>query len=227
MIGAFDAVALGKLSNQNIHALKDEDLIIVYHPNFKNEALRLAEHRVKHSGFKVLAADVNEIYNEFSGGKVDPGAIRDMARLLLFRNPNFRYLLLFGDGSYDYKGIVKDIPVENFIPVYETDESLDPIEGFPSDDFYALLGDNEGVGLKGGLDVYVGRLPAKNMEDAKVLVDKIIHYDTSHATLGDWRLRNGFVGVATPFYVENGIKYLQGKNIKDGKIDPKGLIYIS
>lgn len=68
---------------------------------------------------------------------------------------------MFGDGSYDYKGIVKDIPVENFIPVYETDESLDPIEGFPSDDFYALLGDNEGVGLKGGLDVYVGRLPAK------------------------------------------------------------------
>ncbi len=194
VIGAFEAVALGKLSNQNIHALKDEDLIIVYHPNFKNEALRLAEHRVKHSGFKVLAADVNEIYNEFSGGKVDPGAIRDMARLLLFRNPNFRYLLLFGDGSYDYKGIVKDIPVENFIPVYETDESLDPIEGFPSDDFYALLGDNEGVGLKGGLDVYVGRLPAKNMEDAKVLVDKIIHYDTSPATLGDWRLRNGFVG---------------------------------
>ena len=41
------------------------------------------------------------------------------------------------------------------------------------------------------------------------------------------KIRNGFVGVATPFYVENGIKYLQGKNIKDGKIDPKGLIYIS
>ena len=39
------------------------------------------------------------------------------------------------------------------------------------------------------------------------------------------KIRNGFVGVATPFYVENGIKYLQGKNIKDGKIDPKGLIY--
>lgn len=41
------------------------------------------------------------------------------------------------------------------------------------------------------------------------------------------KIRNGFVGIATPFYVENGIKYLQGKNIKDGKIDPKGLIYIS
>ena len=54
---------------------------------------------------------------------------------------------------------------------------------------------------------------------------------------GDWslnplkkffpKIRNGFVGVATPYYVENGIKYLQGKNIKDGKIDPTGLIHIS
>ena len=54
---------------------------------------------------------------------------------------------------------------------------------------------------------------------------------------GDWslnplkkffpKIRNGFVGVATPYYVENGIKYLQGKNVKDGKIDPTGLIHIS
>lgn len=54
---------------------------------------------------------------------------------------------------------------------------------------------------------------------------------------GDWqfhpledsfpKIRNGFVGIATPFYVEQGVKYLQGKNIKEGKIDPTGLIYIS
>ena len=41
------------------------------------------------------------------------------------------------------------------------------------------------------------------------------------------KIRNGFVGVATPYYVEKGVKYLQGKNVKDGKIDPTGLIYIS
>ena len=54
---------------------------------------------------------------------------------------------------------------------------------------------------------------------------------------GDWlsaplkkyfpKIRNGFVGVATPYYVDKGVKYLQGKNVKDGKIDPAGLIYIS
>ena len=41
------------------------------------------------------------------------------------------------------------------------------------------------------------------------------------------KIRNGFVGVATPYYVDYGVKYLQGKNIKNGKIDDKGLIYIN
>ena len=40
-------------------------------------------------------------------------------------------------------------------------------------------------------------------------------------------IRNGFVGTATPYYTDNGIKYLQGKNIKNNKIDPSGMIFIS
>lgn len=190
---AFEPVPLGKLGNQNLHAMEAENMIIVYHPLFKDEALKLAAHRQQVSGFKVLAASTDQVYNEFSSGRTDPGAIRDMARLLYERNPAFRYLLLFGDGSYDYKGLVKDLPAENFVPVYETDESLDPIDGFPSDDFYGLLGPEEGEGLKGGLDVFVGRLPAKNAEEAMILVNKIIHYETSPETYGDWRLRSGYV----------------------------------
>ncbi|MBK9737689.1 MAG: type IX secretion system sortase PorU [Saprospiraceae bacterium] len=190
--GAFEPMALGKISNQNLHRIKDEKMIIVYHPIFKSEALRLAEHRQNISGFKVIAAETNEVYNEFSSGKVDPAAIRDMAKLLLNRNPDFRYLLLFGDGSYDYKGLVKEINSENFVPVYETDESFNPIDGFPSDDFYGLLGDQEGVNLIGGMDIYIGRLPAKSVEEAKTLVDKIVHYETSEDVYGDWRLRNGY-----------------------------------
>jgi len=38
---------------------------------------------------------------------------------------------------------------------------------------------------------------------------------------------NGFVGTATPFYVKEGIRYLQGKNIKTNKIISEGLIYVS
>jgi len=46
--------------------------------------------------------------------------------------------------------------------------------------------------------------------------------------LGDMfpKVRNGFVGTATPYYDNEGIPYLQGKNVKSGAIDPKGLIRI-
>lgn len=191
--GALEPVAMGKISPQNLHAMDNEDMIIVYHPNFKQEAERLADFRSKQSGLKILLASTDQIFNEFGGGKADPAAIRDMARLLLYRNPDFKYLLLFGDGSYDYKGIDKSIPAENFVPLYETDESLDPIYGFPSDDFFGLLGDNEGIGLVGGLDIYIGRIPIRSHEEAKNVVDKIIHYETNPATLGDWRIRTGYV----------------------------------
>jgi type I restriction enzyme S subunit len=40
-------------------------------------------------------------------------------------------------------------------------------------------------------------------------------------------IRNGFVGTATPYYVRDGVPYLQGKNIKDSRIDPTGLVRIS
>ena len=40
-------------------------------------------------------------------------------------------------------------------------------------------------------------------------------------------IRNGFVGTATPYYVDNGVPYLQGKNIKRGRIDPSGLVSVS
>lgn len=41
------------------------------------------------------------------------------------------------------------------------------------------------------------------------------------------KIRNGFVGIATPFYVEKGIPYLQGKNIKAGKINSRDLFFVS
>jgi type I restriction enzyme, S subunit len=40
-------------------------------------------------------------------------------------------------------------------------------------------------------------------------------------------IRNGFVGTATPSYVNDGVPYLQGKNVKNGRIDSTGLVTIS
>ncbi len=181
------------VANQNLHAIERADLVVVYHPDFESAAERLAEHRREHDRLEVVTADVNLIYNEFAGGKRDPSAVRDFVKMIYDRDPNFRYLLLFGDGSYDYRGLVNGLEYQNFVPTYQTDESLHPVDGFPTDDFFALLSDNEGDdSLDGALDIGVGRIPCKTNTEAEDVVDKIIHYDTSPLTLGEWRSRIGF-----------------------------------
>ncbi|MBK8701449.1 MAG: type IX secretion system sortase PorU [Saprospiraceae bacterium] len=189
---AFTPEAGIKINNQNLHSLAESNLLIIYHPDFKESALRLSNHRTSHNGYKVSAVDVNEIYNEFSTGRVDPSAIRNFSKMVYERYPSFRYLLLFGDGSYDYKKLVNSIPAQSFIPVYETDESLNPINAFPTDDYYALLSNNEGANLKGALDIRVGRLPVTSVIEAAAVVDKIVEYDTSPDRFGEWRLKTGF-----------------------------------
>ena len=40
--GAFEPIGLGKIPNQNLHGMKDEDMVIVTHPKFLPEAQRLS-----------------------------------------------------------------------------------------------------------------------------------------------------------------------------------------
>lgn len=50
------------------------------------------------------------------------------------------------------------------------------------------------------------------------------------ATVGAYfdPIRNGFVGTATPYYTTSeGVRYLQGRNIKQGRIDADNLIFIT
>ena len=190
--GALEPISGVKIKNQNLHQHDKIDMLLVYHPDFETAVQEFKTHRNKHSGLNIVATTVEELYNEFSSGKVDPVAIRDMAKMLYNRNPDFNFLFLFGDGSYDYKGLMPNLKKENFVPVYETDNSLHPIDGFPADDFYGLLDENEGGDLFGGLDIAIGRLPVKSPPEADILVKKIIHYDTSPSTLGEWRMRTGY-----------------------------------
>lgn len=184
--------SVGKIANQNIHGYDQLDMLIVYHPDFETEAQRLAQHRAQHSDLTVAAVSVNQIYNEFSSGKTDPTAIRDLAKLLYERNNRFKYLLLFGDGSFDTRNIYG--LGGNFIPVYEK-ENFDPIETFPSDDYFAILNNaSETSPLSGNMTIAIGRLPVKTADEAQAVVNKIVNYDTNQETFSDWRNQLVFVG---------------------------------
>ncbi len=186
--------AIGKLDNQNYHGISDANLVIVFHKDFESEAVRLAGHRRNFSQFNVALLDVEKLYNEFSSGRKDATAIRDFARMLWERNPNgFHSLLLFGDGSFDSRNLYK--LGGDFIPVYETINSLSPIYSYPSDDYFGLLSDGEGANIGiGSLDIGVGRLVVNTPDEARGVVDKIINYDISPGNLRDWRNRVLFIG---------------------------------
>lgn len=186
-------VISGKVVAQNLHGIERADMVIVYYAPFVEAAEKLAQHRISQDGLVVELIEVSQIYNEFAGGKSDPIALRDMARMLHRRDDKFRYMILLGDATYDYRGLYPQIAYQNFVPTYQTDESLYPIDAFPTDDFFGLLSDDEGSdNLTGELDLGIGRIPAKDLDEAMAVVDKIIHYDTNDNRYGEWRNKIGF-----------------------------------
>ncbi len=178
-----------KVANQNLHGAAVPDLLIVTHPLLLDEARRLATFHRDFSGLDTLVVTTFQIYNEFSSGKQDVSAIRDFARMLYNRSGNsekFRYLLLFGDASYDYKDRIAQN--RNFVPVWTSPESLDPLWSYVTDDFFGFLDPHEGGPGANVLDIGIGRLPLGSPEEAAGMVDKIIHYaSNTQATMSDWR----------------------------------------
>jgi hypothetical protein len=184
-----------KIKNQNLQGFETPDLLIVTPEIFLNEANRLADFRRRNDRLKVQVATTSQIYNEYSSGKQDISAIRDFARFLYRKSRTLKYVLLLGDASYDYKDYLPDNT--NYIPTYQSRESLHPLFSFSSDDYFGFLEDNEGEWEESdrgnhSLDVGVGRLPAKSEREAKIMVDKLIHYESKN-TLGDWRKLVSFV----------------------------------
>ncbi|GAB3520635.1 type IX secretion system sortase PorU [Emticicia fontis] len=189
------------IANQNLHEVEVPDLLIITLPEWKAQADRLAEFRRTNDKLSVIVVTIGEVYNEFASGKPDLSAIRDFARYLWLKNPaKFKYLLLFADATYDYKNNNQFSYVNPnlYIPTYESRESLNPIFSFSSDDYLGFLETNEGEWIENNqgnhtLDISVGRLPAKSVEDAKNVVDKLIYYANNAKTIGRWRGKISFV----------------------------------
>lgn len=185
--------------NQNLHAVSGfPDYVVVTPAAFRAEAEELAAYRAA-DGLRPLVVEVEQIYNEFSGGLVDMRAVRDYLRFLYDRDaaaaePSLRYALLFGDGHYDFRGIREGGDRNNWVPTYQTRESFSRSNSYTSDDYFALLDPDEGLWNSNAerMDIGVGRIPARSPGEAAAVVAKIKSYDDP-ATQGDWRTRLTFV----------------------------------
>jgi hypothetical protein len=186
----------GQVMSQDLHGSGQPDMVIVSPEEFLPAAQRLADFHAQE--LSVLIATPEQIYNEFSSGAQDISAIRDYMKMLYDRagantNDLPQYLLLFGDGSYDYKDRVDGNT--NFVPTYQTRNSISPISSWTSDDYFGLLDVSEGGSITDGdrMDIGIGRIPATSLEEANQIVDKIYNY-REVSTFGDWRNLVTFVG---------------------------------
>jgi len=177
-----------KVDNQDLHGTGNPDLVIVTHPSFINQANTLAGFHQQHDHMNVLVTTPDKIYNEFSSGAQDITAIRDFIKMIYDRSGKTapRYLLMFGDASYDYKDRLQSN--SNFVPTYESSESLNPVSSIVTDDYFGLMDDTEGQGSSGTIDIGVGRFPVQTVDQADAAVKKVIHYcANSDSVRNDWR----------------------------------------
>ncbi|HEY9124912.1 MAG TPA: type IX secretion system sortase PorU, partial [Bacteroidales bacterium] len=183
------------IANQNIHGANTPDMIIVIPQDsaFYLQANRLAAFRKQNDNINCMVVDVQQVYNEFSSGKKDVTAIRDMVKMFYDRGNadgnHLKYLLLFGKGTF-----ANHIEKENnfnLIPVYQSQESLNKGGSYATDDYYGWMNtqSSESANL---LQIGIGRLPAKNGKEAKALIDKIIAYDNP-SNISDWQNTISFI----------------------------------
>ncbi len=165
------------LTNKNSN-LRDNsngaDYLIITHSKFFQAAEKLKAFREENLyGFdapRVKVVTVNDIYNEFSGGLLDPYAIQKFVKYTFenWQSPPPSYLVLLGDMSWDYRHIYPESR-ENFIPSI-------PYHGVrfgeaACDNLFGAVVGNDVVP-----DLAIGRLSCETVEEADILVNKIIQY---------------------------------------------------
>ncbi len=160
---------------------KSADYVVIIPQGFAEPAEKLATLR-QASGLETLVVELEDIYNEFNHGIGEPSAIKSFLTYTAnhWRDGAPRYVVLAGDGSYDYKNhrqhndcLVPPIMVAT------------PYGLFATDNVYGDIAGEDGVP-----EVAVGRIPVLTADELAAYVEKLSRYEESQ---GDWRSRMLFL----------------------------------
>ena len=180
---------LDVIENQDLHSIKTPDYLIISPAHLIKYARQIKD---LHPDLTTEVVTNTQIYNEFSSGMTDVSALRDFIKYLYDKDSKkLKYVLLFGDGSIDNLTISDNNP--NLIPTYQSASSLNEYgqNSIVSDDFFGLLGDDEGE-IVGSLDVGIGRLPVKNDSEAEAVIRKLKAYIKGDFS-SPWRKTAAFI----------------------------------
>ncbi len=220
-----------RIGNQNLKGsifldefgiFQDIDYLIIT-PAFLNpQAQKLANFHRSYSNLSVRVVNLEAIYNEFSSGKQDIAAIRNLIKYV-FNNATdpskkVKYINLFGDATYDFKNYnnrTKDNT--NIVPIYHSITSNSAgNSSFASDDFFGIMGANGGnMNLSSDdLDIAVGRMIVSTPVQAEQMVNKVLEYHDKKSA-GNWRNSYVFIGDDPSnqqgYTGDNSLQYYQNK----------------
>ncbi len=195
--GAFtmvEPVAVGTtVPNQNLHALPNAEMVIITHPSFVTQAEKLATAHREKDNLSVNVVTTEQVYNEFSSGTPDATAYRWAMKMFYDRalgNPSAytmpKYLLLFGRGTFDNRGLI-DGSGDNLVLTYQADQSLHLVQSYVTDDYFGFLDDTEGNNIPSHLvDIGIGRFPTATIQHAEDVVNKTLAY-MNNDVKGNWK----------------------------------------
>ena len=189
---------VGVVKNQNLHALRNKDYVIICPEEFREQAIRLAKkhEEVDHLTWAVVTDE--EVYNEFSSGTPDVSAYRWLMKMLYDRAAGNmanqpQNLLLMGNASYDNRNLLGNVSGVSRLLVYEANNSTVETGAYGTDDYCGFMDDNAGVDARGlfydtraKMRIGVGRLPVRTLEQATQVVDKLCTY-MDNQSLGKWK----------------------------------------
>lgn len=134
------------------------------------QAQRLAAHRAG-QGLTTKVVGLQDIYDEFAGGHPEPQAIRRFLQWAVsnWPDPKPAYVVLFGDGHFDYRNFYGTSPPNALPPLLRDHAAIGTIAD--ENGFAAVIGADDLP------DLFVGRLPAADPAEATAIVDKLIAYD--------------------------------------------------
>ncbi|MCU0611656.1 MAG: C25 family cysteine peptidase, partial [Candidatus Eisenbacteria bacterium] len=123
------------------------------------------------------AIDVQDVFDEFNWGIIDPAAIRDFLQYAFVNWSSVppEHVLLFGDASWDYLRRYGEDAKHSFVPCW----------GYPiSENYFVELSDGDVYP-----EMHIGRLPVEDAAQADNAVAKVLRYPESYDADEAWRKR--------------------------------------